>query len=62
MAGGAGKLPKWQTVLLGVYPLVCTSRSYRLTKVTQPAKMAESGRKLPKWQALANLMPNQLPN
>jgi hypothetical protein len=53
MAGGAGKLPKWQIVL---------ADPIGWQEWLQPAKMAESGRKLPKWQASANIVPNTMPN
>jgi hypothetical protein len=41
--------------------------TYRLdwiipSKVGGAAKMAGGGRYLPKWQALANLVPNGMPN
>lgn len=63
MAGGAAQLPKWQIVL---------ADPIGWQEWLQPAKMAESGRKLPKWQPeqilcqmfcqidIANIVPNKI--
>ena len=50
MAGGAGELPKWQTILLGGIPLICTSRSYRLARM---ATASQNGRSRAKTAKMA---------
>jgi len=60
MAGGAGELPKWQNPQFGGdNPSFVLADPIGWRKWRQPAKMADRGRKLPKWQALANVVPQK---
>lgn len=62
MAGGAAQLPKWQAILLGGIPLICTSRSYRLARMATASQNGRKRAKTAKMAARANLVPNSLPN
>lgn len=51
--------------MVGLPPFfICLSRSYRLGKVgdsqREPAKLAENAADLPKWQTLANAVPQKI--